>query len=76
MSVAFRQCVKVRLVKKFADEVDGVDLRGHSVGDALDLPPRQAGLLLAEQWALPERRERDRLTKLLRREDDYSREDL
>jgi hypothetical protein len=51
--------MKVRLVKKLADRVDGVDLRGHHVGEVVDLPPTDASLLVAEQWAMPERRERN-----------------
>ena len=45
--------MRVRLIKKFADIIDGVDLRGRSVGDLLNLKPREARLLLAEQWAVP-----------------------
>jgi len=45
--------MRVRLIKKFADIIDGVDLRGRSVGDLLNLKPREAKLLLAEQWAVP-----------------------
>jgi hypothetical protein len=49
--------MKVRLTKKFADEIDGVDLSGRVVGDTLDIAPRNARLLLAEEWAAPERRD-------------------
>jgi hypothetical protein len=48
--------VRVRLTRKLAEEIDGVDLTGHSVGDILDLPVRDARLLVAECWASPERR--------------------
>lgn len=41
----------VRLTRKLADCLDGVDLRAHTTGDVLDLPAREARLLLAEQWA-------------------------
>jgi hypothetical protein len=51
--------VRLRLTKKLAEEIDGVDLHGHEVGDVVDLPPQEATLLMAEQWAFPERR-RDR----------------
>ena len=51
-----RDVMKVWLTKKFADEIDGVDLSQQHVGDTLDLPQPQAHLLLAEQWAAPERR--------------------
>ena len=49
--------MKVWLTKKFADEIDGVDLSQNHVGDTLDLPQPKARLLLGEQWAAPERRE-------------------
>ena len=55
--------MRVRLIKKYAEQIDGVDLQRKSVGDVLDLPSDAAGLLLAEQWALPERRARDRATR-------------
>jgi hypothetical protein len=45
--------MRVRLIKKLADIIDGVDLRGRSVGDLLILKPREAKLLIAEQWAVP-----------------------
>jgi hypothetical protein len=43
--------MKVLLTKKLAECIDGVDLSDYQVGDVLDLPARQARLLLAEQWA-------------------------
>jgi len=49
--------VKVRLTKKLAQAIDGVDLSGRRVGDSFDLPAEKATLLLAEEWAAPERRE-------------------
>ena len=45
--------MRVRLIKKFAEKIDGVDLRGRSVGDLLNLQPKDARLLIAEQWAVP-----------------------
>jgi hypothetical protein len=45
--------MRVRLIKKFAEKIDGVDLSGRSVGDLLNLKPRDAKLLIAEQWAIP-----------------------
>ena len=64
--------MKVRLVKKFAERVDGIDLRGHRPGETLDLPRSEASLLIAEQWALPDRREQNCPTPERRREADYS----
>ena len=45
--------MRVRLIKKFAEKIDGVDLSGRSVGDLLNLKPSDAKLLIAEQWAIP-----------------------
>lgn len=42
---------RVRLVRKFAERLNGVDLSNLGVGDCLDLPPREARLLMAEGWA-------------------------
>ena len=42
----------VRLIRKFAECLDGVDLSHYNVGDLLDLPSREAELLIAERWAL------------------------
>jgi hypothetical protein len=46
----------VWLTRKLADVVDGIDLSGRVVGDVLDLPVREASLLMAEQYAEPDRR--------------------
>ena len=46
----------VRLTRKYADVLNGVNLRGHDVGDRLPLPPREAQLLIAEGWADPDDR--------------------
>jgi hypothetical protein len=48
--------VKVRLTRKLAPIVDGIDLSSHQVGDVFELPPEQARLVIAEDWAIPERR--------------------
>ena len=48
--------MRVWLTRKFADQIDGVNLQGCEVGDVLDLPHSEARLLLAEEWALPDRR--------------------
>jgi hypothetical protein len=49
--------MKVRLVVKLAQMIDGVDLSNHDVGDVLDLPERKGRLLIAEGWAVAERRD-------------------
>jgi len=49
--------MKVRLTKRLANMIDGIDLDGHVPGDVLTLPERDAQMLVAERWAIPERRE-------------------
>ena len=44
--------MRIRLTRKLADCLDGVDLSHYSVGDVLDLPRREAHLLIAEGWAV------------------------
>ena len=44
----------VRLIRKHADMIDGVDLDGLVVGDRFRLLPREAELLIAEGWAEPD----------------------
>ena len=48
--------MKVWLIRKHAERIDGIDLRAYAVGDTLDLPPDDARILLAEEWAALERR--------------------
>ncbi len=48
----------VRLTRKYAEVLNGVDLSGRHVGERLPLPPREAHLLIAEGWAAPEPRRR------------------
>ena len=45
--------MRVRLVKKYAESIDGVDLSGHAVGATLRVEQRAAELLIAEGWAVP-----------------------
>jgi hypothetical protein len=51
--------MKVRLTKKLADQLDGVDVSERHEGDLLDLSAHDAVMLVEERWAIPERRERD-----------------
>jgi hypothetical protein len=51
--------MKVRLSRVLADYLDGIDVRNCRAGDVIDLPAAEAQLLIAEQWAIPERRMRD-----------------
>ena len=41
----------VRLTRKYADLIDGVDLSSAHVGDRLDLSRHDAEVLIAEGWA-------------------------
>jgi hypothetical protein len=43
----------IRLTRKYAECIDGVDLTDHRVGQIIDLPERDAALLIAESWATP-----------------------
>jgi len=52
--------MRVRLTRKLADLIDGVDLRGHEVDEVLDVSAKDARLLMAEEWAIAERRMADR----------------
>jgi hypothetical protein len=52
--------MRVRLTRKLADLIDGVDLRGHQVDEVLDISAKDARLLMAEDWAIVERRTADR----------------
>ena len=48
--------MRVRLTRKLADMIDGVDVRAYSPGDVVDFPPADARLLIAEEWGIEERR--------------------
>ena len=48
--------MQVRLTRKLAEQIDGIDLSNHTVGDTMDLPDQKARLLVAEGWAMFERR--------------------
>jgi hypothetical protein len=45
--------MKVRLTRKLAEQLDGVDVSPYEVGDILDVSQREAELLIAEGWARP-----------------------
>ena len=46
-----RRCV--RLTRKYAQMIDGVDLEDVAVGDLFEVSPREADVLIAEGWAEP-----------------------
>ena len=41
----------VRLTRKLAESIDGIDLSNRQVGDLILLPSHSARLLIAEGWA-------------------------
>jgi hypothetical protein len=59
------EIASVRLIRKYADILDGVNLQTAKVGDRLDLPRRDADVLIAEGWA--ERAEERRVRLVPRR---------
>jgi|RhiMethySRZTD1v2_1073278.scaffolds.fasta_scaffold11957_1 hypothetical protein len=51
--------MKVRLTKKLAERIDGINLGASRVGDVLELSEPEARLLIAEDWATPRERRRE-----------------
>jgi hypothetical protein len=45
--------MRVKLIRKLADILNGIDLTKVCVGDVVDLKTRHAVLLVAEGWAEP-----------------------
>lgn len=45
--------VKVRLTRKFAQMIDGIDLSRVHAGEEIDVSPREADILIKEGWASP-----------------------
>jgi hypothetical protein len=50
----------VRLIRKYAAMIDGVDLEDAVVGDRLELSQRDADVLIAEGWAVADQQRRVR----------------
>ena len=46
--------MRVHLIRKLADMIDGIDLSAYQPGDMLDLTREEAALLVAEGWAVRE----------------------
>jgi len=45
--------LQIRLTRKLANHLDGVDVTDVNEGDVIDLPRLEAQLLIAERWAEP-----------------------
>ena len=60
IGAAWRETVFVRLVRKYAEMIDGVNLAHTSVGDQLELTQREANILIAEGWAVQAEERRGR----------------
>ena len=43
----------IRLTRKLAEQLDGIDLSAYKQGDVFELPRYEAELLIAEEWAVP-----------------------
>jgi hypothetical protein len=43
--------VRLRLTRKLASLIDGIDLSRYTVGDFIEVPRYEAELLIAERWA-------------------------
>ena len=46
--------MRLRLIKKLAERIDGIDLSAYKPGDVVDLTQSEGRLLLAERWAVTE----------------------
>ena len=44
--------MQIQLVRKLANHLDGIDVTACNQGDVIDLPRREAELLIAERWAV------------------------
>jgi len=45
--------VRIRLTRKLAADLNGIDVSSINVGDVIELPDRAASMLIAECWAEP-----------------------
>jgi len=52
--------MRVRLVKKSAEKINGIDLSGQQVGARLQLDDHSAQVLIAEGWAVPSVKKKQR----------------
>jgi hypothetical protein len=44
--------VFIRLIRKRAEQLDGIDMSAHCAGDVLEVPRYEAELLIAEAWVV------------------------
>src|SRR5256885_14383459 len=44
--------MQIQLIRKLADYLDGIDVSAYRQGDVIELPRRDAELLIAEGWAV------------------------
>ena len=51
--MASESTMRVKLIRKFANVLNGIDLTEMRVGDVVDLKPRHAAILVVEGWAEP-----------------------
>jgi hypothetical protein len=51
--------MRVRIVRKLADRVDGIDLTNCDVGEVIELPDPDGRLIIAEEWGVFARRQAD-----------------
>jgi hypothetical protein len=42
----------IRLIRKLAEQLDGIDMSAHCAGDVFESPQYEAELLIAEAWAV------------------------
>ena len=45
--------MRIRLTRKLAGRLDGIDVSNQQVGDIMELPDKAAAMLIAERWAEP-----------------------
>jgi hypothetical protein len=45
--------MQIRLTRKLANAIDGIDVSRRHVGDLINLPEHDAAMLIAEGWASP-----------------------
>jgi RNA-binding protein YlmH len=43
--------VRIRLTRKLAGRLNGIDVSNQQVGDIIELPDKAAAILIAEGWA-------------------------